>query len=133
MNFEATYCIAQNGGGVKLWQIGNFKNLAGKTLANCNKLSSSFSIKTCHWYATLNLKPQSFILSSRVALKYPARLQRQVWWGDNTRADTNINMLNLKYFHDRAWLPCEQELINPIDTGSIDSRDSFVERALCPL
>ena len=42
------YHIAQNGGGVKLWRIGNFKNLAGKTLANCNKLSLSSSIKTCH-------------------------------------------------------------------------------------
>ena len=63
------YRIAQNGGGVKLWQIGNFKNLVGKTLANCNKLSSSSSIKTRHWYAMLNLKPQLSILSSRVALK----------------------------------------------------------------
>ena len=34
-----SYRIAQNDGKVKLWQIGNFKNLAGKTLANCNKLS----------------------------------------------------------------------------------------------
>ena len=29
------YRIAQNGGRVKLWRISNFKNLAGKTLANC--------------------------------------------------------------------------------------------------
>ena len=62
------YHIAQNGGWVKLWQIGNFKNLAGKTLANCNKLSSSSLIKTRHQYAMLNLKPLSFILTSRVAL-----------------------------------------------------------------
>ena len=55
------YCIVQNGGGVKLWQIGNFQNLAGKTLVNCNKLSLSSSIKTCHQLATLNLKPQAFI------------------------------------------------------------------------
>ena len=63
------YCIAQNGGSVQPWQNGNFKNLAGKTLANCNKLSMSSSIKTHHWHATLNLKPQPFILSSHVALK----------------------------------------------------------------
>ena len=47
----------------KLWRIGNFKNLAGKTLVNCNELSLSSSIKTCHLRATLKLKPQSLILS----------------------------------------------------------------------
>ena len=30
-----TYHIVQKGGGVKHWQIDNFKNLVGKTLANC--------------------------------------------------------------------------------------------------
>ena len=73
------YCIAQNGGGGKLWRIGNFKNLVGKTLANCNESSLSSSIKTHHSHAMLNLKPQSFILSSRVALKWCAYLQCQVW------------------------------------------------------
>ena len=42
------YRIAQNGGGGKLWRIGSFKNLVGKTLANCNESSLSCSIKTRH-------------------------------------------------------------------------------------
>ena len=66
---STVYCVVQSGGRVKLWGIGDFKNLAEKTLANCNKLSFSSLIKTCHWHTTLNLKPQSFILSSRLALK----------------------------------------------------------------
>ena len=36
------YRIVQNGGGGKLWRIGNFKNLVGKTLANCNELPLVF-------------------------------------------------------------------------------------------
>ena len=62
------------GEGGKHWQIGNFKNLAGKTLANCNESSLSSSIKTCHSHATLNLKLRSFTLSSRVVLKWCGRL-----------------------------------------------------------
>ena len=58
----------------KLLQIGNFKNLVRKTLVNCNELSLSCSIKTCHFHAMLNLKPQPFILSSRVVLKWCAYL-----------------------------------------------------------
>ena len=50
------YCITQNSGGGKLWQIDNFKNLVGKTLANCNELSLSFLTKTCLLHAMLNLK-----------------------------------------------------------------------------
>ena len=42
---ETKYHIVQNSDGVKLWQIGNFRNLVGKTLANCNKLSLHSSIK----------------------------------------------------------------------------------------
>ena len=54
------YHIVQNGGGIKLWRIGNFKNLVGKTLAS-NKLSLSSLIKIRHSHTTLNLNPQSFI------------------------------------------------------------------------
>ena len=36
------YRIVQNGGGGKLWRIGNCKNLVGKTLANCNESSLSY-------------------------------------------------------------------------------------------
>ena len=50
------YHIAQNGGRGKLWQIGNFKNLAGKTLVNCNELSLFSLIKTRHLHAMINLK-----------------------------------------------------------------------------
>ena len=38
----------QNGGGGKVWRTGNFKNLVGKTLANCNELFLSSLIKTCN-------------------------------------------------------------------------------------
>ena len=47
----------------------NLTNLAGKTLANCNELSLSYSIKTHHLHATLKLKPQLFILLLCAALK----------------------------------------------------------------
>ena len=40
--------MAQNGGGGKLWRIGNFMNLMEKILADCNKFSLSFLINTCH-------------------------------------------------------------------------------------
>ena len=33
---QTTYCIVQNGGGGKLWQIDRFRVLARKTLANLN-------------------------------------------------------------------------------------------------
>ena len=49
------YRIAQNGGGGKLWRIGNFKNWMGKTLANCNELSL-YSIKRRHSHAHAKLK-----------------------------------------------------------------------------
>ena len=69
--FLLGYHIVQNSGREKLWQIANFKNLVGKTLeANFNKLSLSSSIKTCHSHTMLNLKPQSYILSSHATLKW---------------------------------------------------------------
>ena len=68
------YHIAQNGGEGKLWRVVNFKNLVGKTLVNYNESSLSSSIKTHHLQATLNLNPQSFTLSSHVALKWCGHL-----------------------------------------------------------
>ena len=50
------YRIAHIGGRGKLWRIGNFKNLVGKTLVNWNELTFSSSIKRHHLHATLNLK-----------------------------------------------------------------------------
>ena len=49
--FLTIYHIAQNSGGGKLWWIGNFKNLAGKTLANCNESSLFSLIKMHHSHA----------------------------------------------------------------------------------
>ena len=72
--FAEKYCKAQNAGGGKLRQIGNFKNLAGKTLANCNELSLSSLTKTFHSNAMLNLKPRSFTLASCAALKWCTHL-----------------------------------------------------------
>ena len=59
----------------KLWGIGNFKNLVGKTLANQNELSLCSSIKTHN----VKLKTKSFILSSCVGLKWCACLQGHLW------------------------------------------------------
>ena len=73
-NALTMYCIAQNGGGGKLWQIGNFKNLVGKTVAYCNELSMSSSSKTCHSNTMLNLNVLLFILSSYAALKIMVRV-----------------------------------------------------------
>ena len=64
----------------KLWLISNFKNFVAKILANCNELSFTSLIKTCHSYATLNLKTTIlFISSSLAALKWFTHLQCQVW------------------------------------------------------
>ena len=46
------------------WQLGNFKNLVEKTLANCNELSLSSSINTHRSHNLLHLKPQLFIMCS---------------------------------------------------------------------
>ena len=68
----------------------------GKTLANCNKLSLSSSIKTCHLHVMLNLKPESFILSSHVVLKIMCVFEVSSLVKGNTQDDMNIKMLNLK-------------------------------------
>ena len=55
-NFSVSYCMVQNGGGRKLWLTGRFKNLVGKTLANCSELSLSSLIKSRCPHAMLKLK-----------------------------------------------------------------------------
>ena len=64
--------MVQNGGDVKLRQILVTLRIWWEKLWRIVSLSSS--IKTCHSHTMLNLKPQSFVLSSCVALNNSVRV-----------------------------------------------------------
>ena len=86
-----------------------FKNLVRKTLANCNELSLSSLIKTCHmkfkttiiYFITCSVKMVRMFVMSSVARGYHE--YKDVW-------SASIN---------RTELPCKRELGNTRDTSAV--------------